>query len=418
MNSFFEELKKRGLVAQTTDELQLSKLFDSKVSLYCGFDPTADSLHVGSLLPLITMLRFQKEGHKVFALIGGATAMIGDPSFKAQERVLNDVSTVLSFKNAISKQISQLLGQVQLVDNDSWTCNLSVIDFLRDIGKHFSVNTMLAKDSVRSRIERQDQGISFTEFSYQLLQAMDFHHLFKHHNCQLQLGGSDQWGNITAGIDLIHKRQGNSAVVAGLTLPLLVKSDGQKFGKSETGTIWLHPNKTSAFDFFQFWLKLSDEDVQKIFKMLSFRSVTEIDKILEEDKTREKPMAQQLLAQELTCFVFGQEALDAVLNNSNALFNCDAESMNEDDFVNLQKNGMKALVSDEVKLVSLLVQLQLATSKTQARQFMLGGGIYINGKKLIVGEVHLNEFEISDFKFGKFAIIQRGKREFRLLIRQ
>lgn len=418
MNIFFEELKKRGLVAQTTDEQQLSTLFDSKVSLYCGFDPTADSLHVGSLLPLITMLRFQKEGHKVFALIGGATAMIGDPSFKAQERVLNDVGTVLSFKDAISRQISHLLGQVQLVDNNSWTNNLSVIDFLRDIGKHFSVNTMLAKDSVRSRIERQDQGISFTEFSYQLLQAMDFHHLFKNHNCQLQLGGSDQWGNITAGIDLIHKKQGNSAMVAGLTLPLLVKSDGQKFGKSETGAVWLDPKKTSAFDFFQFWLKLSDKDVQKFFKMLSFRSVEEIDQILKEDEVRQKPMAQQLLAQELTSFVFGQDALDGVLNNSSTLFDCDMENMKEHDFVGLQKNGMKSLVTNEVKLVSLLVQMQLATSKTQARQFMLGGGIYINGKKLIVAEAHLNEFEISDFKFNKFAIIQRGKREFRLLIRQ
>ena len=313
MNAFIEELKQRGLVSQMTDEQKISTLLDNGVSLYCGFDPTADSLHVGSLLPLITMLRFKKAGHTVFPLIGGATGMIGDPSFKAQERTLNDEATVHKFKEGISAQIKSILGDVELVDNHTWTSQMSIIDFLRDVGKHFSVNAMMSKDSVRSRLEREDQGISFTEFSYQLLQSMDFHHLWKEKGCQLQLGGSDQWGNITAGIDLIHKREGNDVVATGLTMPLLVKSDGTKFGKSESGAVWLSADKTSPFDFFQFWLKVADADIPKFFKMLSFRSVEEIDRILAEDSQRDKPMAQQLLAEELTALIHGEEALNSVI---------------------------------------------------------------------------------------------------------
>lgn len=415
MNVFIEELKQRGLVSQMTDEQKISNLLDNGASLYCGFDPTADSLHVGSLLPLITMLRFKKAGHTVFPLIGGATGMIGDPSFKAQERSLNDEETVLQFKAGISAQIKSILGDVELVDNHTWTSQMSVIDFLRDVGKHFSVNSMMSKDSVRSRIEREEQGISFTEFSYQLLQSMDFHHLWKEKGCQLQLGGSDQWGNITAGIDLIHKREGNDVVATGLTMPLLVKSDGTKFGKSESGAVWLSSDKTSPFDFFQFWLKVADSDIPKFFKMLSFRSVEEIDKILEDDMQRDKPIAQQLLAEELTALIHGEESLHSVLRNTKALFEGNFENMLEIDFINLEKNGMPSVETQELNILDFMVNTGLAKSRRQGREFIMSGAVQVNGNKIICDEDKLNELTITDLRFNKFAVIQRGKREFRLL---
>ncbi len=415
MNVFIEELKQRGLVSQMTDEQKISTLLDNGVSLYCGFDPTADSLHVGSLLPLITMLRFKKAGHTVFPLIGGATGMIGDPSFKAQERTLNDEKTVLKFKEGISEQIKSILGNVELVDNHTWTSQMSIIDFLRDVGKHFSVNSMMSKDSVRSRLEREDQGISFTEFSYQLLQSMDFHHLWKEKGCQLQLGGSDQWGNITAGIDLIHKREGNDVVATGLTMPLLVKSDGTKFGKSESGAVWLSADKTSPFDFFQFWLKVADADIPKFFKMLSFRSVEDIERILEEDLQRAKPIAQQLLAEELTALIHGEDALNSVLRNTKALFEGNFENMHEIDFVNLEKNGMVTVETADLNVLEFMVSTGLSKSKRQGREFILSGAVQINGQKVVCEEDQLNDLMITDLRFDKFAVIQRGKREFRLL---
>lgn len=415
MHSFINELKQRGLVSQITDEAKVSTLLDNGVSLYCGFDPTADSLHVGSLLPLITMLRFKKAGHRVFPLIGGATGMIGDPSGKSQERNLNSDDTVIEFKKSIVEQIKGVLGDVEVVDNHDWTANLSIIDFLRDIGKHFSVNTMLQKDSVRSRIERDDQGISFTEFSYQLLQSMDFWHLMKDKGCQLQIGGSDQWGNITSGIDLIHRKEGNDVVATGLTIPLLVKSDGTKFGKSESGTVWLSAKKTTPFDFFQFWLKVSDSDIERFFKMLSFRSVEEIEAIIAADKSGNRPMAQRLLAEELTALVHGQEGLDAVLKNTQALFDNNFGSFDVAGFERLEENGMPTVVTSDVNVLELLVSTGLAKSKRQGREFIQSGAIQVNGAKLSAQEDELNSLEFTDFKFDTFLVLQRGKREFRLI---
>lgn len=415
MHSFINELKQRGLVSQITDEAKVSTLLDNGVSLYCGFDPTADSLHVGSLLPLITMLRFKKAGYRVFPLIGGATGMIGDPSGKSQERNLNSDDTVIEFKKSIVEQIKGVLGDVEVVDNHDWTANLSIIDFLRDIGKHFSVNTMLQKDSVRSRIERDDQGISFTEFSYQLLQSMDFWHLMKDKGCQLQIGGSDQWGNITSGIDLIHRKEGNDVVATGLTIPLLVKSDGTKFGKSESGTVWLSSKKTTPFDFFQFWLKVSDSDIERFFKMLSFRSVEEIEAIISADKSGNRPMAQRLLAEELTALVHGQEGLDAVLKNTQALFDNNFGSFDVAGFERLEENGMPTVVTSDVNVLELLVSTGLAKSKRQGREFIQSGAIQVNGAKLSAQEDELNSLELTDFKFDTFLVLQRGKREFRLI---
>lgn len=414
MNTFLQELHDRGLISQLTDINKINEILNANTTLYCGFDPTADSLHVGSLLPLITLLRFKKAGHTILPLIGGATGMIGDPSGKAKERTLNDEDTVISFKNAITHQIKTVLGQdVNVVDNVEWTSGMSVLSFLRDIGKHFSVNAMLNKDSVKSRIEREEQGISFTEFSYQLMQSMDFHHLFKNKGCSLQLGGSDQWGNITSGIDLIHKKEGNDAKVAGITIPLLVKSNGEKFGKSESGAVWLSAEKTSPFDFFQFWLNISDEDIKRFFKMFSFRSIKDIEQIFEEDKERKKPIAQRLLAIELTELVHGVEAKDSVLHIAKALFESDFEDMNEKDFNELEQSGMKVLESSDLNLVSSIVSSGLAKSRTQAREFIKSGAISINGVKVINGD-EINTAIITDIKFNQFAILQRGKKEFRL----
>ncbi len=414
MNTFLQELQDRGLINQLTDTNKINQILDKKATLYCGFDPTADSLHVGSLLPLITLLRFKKAGHTILPLIGGATGMIGDPSGKAKERTLNDEGTVISFKNAITNQIKNIVGDVKVVDNVEWTSGMSVLSFLRDIGKHFSVNMMLNKDSVKSRIEREEQGISFTEFSYQLLQSMDFHHLFKEMNCNLQLGGSDQWGNITSGIDLIHKKEGNDTQVAGITIPLLVKANGEKFGKSESGAIWLSAEKTSPFDFFQFWLNVSDEDIKRFFKMFSFRSIEEIDKIFKEDENRTKPLAQRLLAIELTELVHGTAAKNSVLHMAKALFESDFEDMEKEDFIGLEKSGMKILETSDLGLISNIVSSGLAKSRTQAREFLKSGAISINGKKVII-EDDVNTSVITDIKFDHFCILQRGRKEFRLI---
>jgi tyrosyl-tRNA synthetase len=417
MNVFLNELKQRGLVAQLTNEEKITTQLNSGAKLYCGFDPTADSLHVGSLLPLITLLRFKKAGHTIMPLIGGATGMIGDPSFKAQERTLNDESTVTVFKTAIISQIQSILGNdVVVVDNNDWTANMNVIEFLRDIGKHFSVNAMINRDSVKSRLEREDQGISFTEFSYQLLQSMDFWHLFKNEGCSMQLGGSDQWGNITTGIDLIHKREGNDAIATGLTIPLVTKSDGTKFGKTESGAVWLSAEKTSPFNFFQFWLKTTDNDIEKLFKMFSFKSVDEINEVLAADKERTKPMAQQLLAEEMTLIVHGQEALDAVLRMNNALFDNNFDKLEENDFLLLEKDGMPSISTSETSLLELLVIAGLAKSKREARDFVKAGAVFINGVRNMAREFdEINELKVNDFKFSKFAILQRGKRNFVLI---
>lgn len=414
MKKFINELKQRGLISQITDETKLIELLEDESSLYCGFDPTAESLHVGSLLPLITLLRFKKEGKSVIPLIGGATGMIGDPSGKSSERNLNSEDVVESFKLKIDSQIKSIIGEVEVVDNNNWTKHLSVIDFLRDIGKHFSVNTMISKESVKNRIEREDQGISFTEFTYQILQSMDFWHLFKNKNCKIQIGGSDQWGNITAGMDLIHKKEGNDCKVAGLTMPLLVKSDGTKFGKSESGTVWLSPEKTRPFDFFQFWLKVSDTDVEKFLKMLSFKSIEEIDSIIESDKLRTKPIAQRILAEEMTLIVHGEQTLQSILRVTEALFENKFDNMTEEDFINLNKDGIQLIETEELNIVELLLLSGLVKSKRQARELITSNAITVNGIKQKFEEGETNDFEIRNFKEG-FVVIQKGKREFRLI---
>ena len=323
--SVIKDLQSRGLIAQTTDIEALDALLnEQKISLYCGFDPTADSLHIGHLLPVLALRRFQQAGHTPIALVGGATGMIGDPSFKAAERSLNSAETVAGWVESIRNQLTPFLSfdgdnAAIMANNADWFGSMNCLDFLRDIGKHFSVNAMLNKESVKQRIERDDVGISFTEFAYSLLQGYDFAELNKRHGAVLEIGGSDQWGNITAGIDLtrrLHQKQ-----VFGLTLPLVTKSDGTKFGKTEGGAVWLNAKKTSPYQFYQFWLKVADADVYKFLKYFTFLSIEEIDAIEAKDKASgTKPEAQRILAEEMTRLIHGEEALAAAQRISESLF--------------------------------------------------------------------------------------------------
>lgn len=408
----FKELQERGIVKQVTHD-SLEQRLEQPISLYCGFDPTADSLHVGSLLPMVTMLRFKKAGHTVIPLVGGATGMIGDPSGKSQERTLNGIDTINTFKTHIQQQITSIVGE-PCVDNLSWTSQINMIEFLRDFGKFFTVNSMLAKESVKNRIEREDQGISFTEFSYMLLQAMDFLHLFKSHNCQLQLGGSDQWGNITAGTELVRKKLGSDVDCFGLTMPLLTNSEGQKFGKSESGAVWLDPKKTSPFKFFQFWLSTSDTDVYKFLRLFSFKSLDDIQKIENEDKNSgKKPMAQQLLAEEMTLLVHGQEALDSVLRMNHALFTSEFDKLSIDDFKQLKEDGTPFLqVTESTSLVELLVSTDLAKSKRESRQFIASGAVLVNGVKETFENATIHP---QNGFYNTFVVLKRGKKNFSII---
>ena len=375
--SLTKDLQSRGLIKQTTNDEKVFELLNSSsVTFYCGFDPTADSLHVGSLLPLITMLRLKKAGHTPLALMGGATALIGDPSFKKGERAMLTPEVVQENLKGIRSQIESILGNVELVNNFDWIKEISLLDFLRDQGKCFTINSMISKDNVKTRLEDPDKSISFTEFSYSLLQGEDFRHLFRKHNCVLQVGGSDQWSNVLAGIELIKKTDNGEAF--GLTIPLLVKSDGNKFGKSESGNVWLDKNKTSVFDFFQFFMKTSDFDVLDLLKKMTFLSLDQI-KVLELSlKTApHKREAQRALAVELTSLVHGEnECLLAIKQTENLFNSVDLTSAE----IDLQITSNEA---SSLSIADLLVKAHLSPSKTMARKDMAGGGVRINQDKIL-----------------------------------
>lgn len=413
------QLQQRGLVAQTTDAAALDELLaKQKITLYCGFDPTADSLHLGHLVPLLTLKRFQMGGHTPIALVGGATGMIGDPSFKATERQLNTTEVVAGWVEKIRAQLAPFLSYegenaAILANNYDWLGNVSLLDFLRDVGKHFSVNAMINKESVKQRLNRDDQGISFTEFSYSLLQSYDFAELNKKHNCMLQVGGSDQWGNITSGIDLTRRL--NKQTVYGLTVPLVTKSDGTKFGKTEGGAIWLNPTKTSPYQFYQFWLNTADADVYKFLGFFTFFTEDEIEKIEATDKESGKaPQAQRILGEEVTRLVHGEEALKAAQRISHSLFAEDQSDLTADDFTQLAQDGLPSVnVSGSLNIVDALVQANLASSKTQAKQFVESGAAVVNGQKVIdTGFV----FGAENKRFDQYAILRRGKKNHALLV--
>ncbi|MFM5533770.1 tyrosine--tRNA ligase [Aeromonas veronii] len=411
-----DELTERGLVAQNSDPAALADHLATPRTVYCGFDPTAGSLHIGHLVPLLMLRRFQLAGHTPVALVGGATGLIGDPSFKATERSLNSADTVQGWVASLSAQIRALLpadeglSAPQLVNNGDWMGQMSALDFLRDIGKHFSVNAMLARESVRQRLARPDQGISFTEFSYALLQSYDFAVLHQRLGCTLQIGGNDQWGNITSGMDLTRRL--HQAQVHGMTLPLITKADGTKFGKTEGGAVWLDPALTSPYAFYQFWLGTADEDVYRFLRYYSFMPLTEIEALEAEDATRQgRKLAQQVLANELTELVHGKAALAAVQRISELLFSGDVTRLGESDLAQLAQDGMpSSIISGETDLVSLLVSCGLANSRRIARELLAAGAISLNG--VLKQDDRLSA---TDRLFGRYLLLRRGKKQYHLV---
>ena len=432
MKSVIQDLQSRGLIAQTTDIEALDALLnEQKIALYCGFDPTADSLHIGHLLPVLALRRFQQAGHTPIALVGGATGMIGDPSFKAVERSLNSAETVAGWVESIRNQLKPFLSfegenAAIMANNADWFGSMNCLDFLRDIGKHFSVNAMLNKESVKQRIERDDVGISFTEFAYSLLQGYDFAELNKRHGAVLEIGGSDQWGNITAGIDLTRRL--NQKQVFGLTLPLVTKSDGTKFGKTEGGAVWLNAKKTSPYQFYQFWLKVADADVYKFLKYFTFLSIEEIDAIEAKDQASgTKPEAQRILAEEMTRLIHGEAALQAAQRITESLFAEDQSSLTESDFEQLALDGLPAFeVSGSLNVVEALVKTGLASSNKEARGFVNSKAVLLNGQAAELNNPnHAAErpddaYLLTDAhkRFGKYTILRRGKRNHALLVWQ
>jgi tyrosyl-tRNA synthetase len=414
------ELQSRGLVAFISSDSELAEhLAGGCRTLYCGFDPTADSLHVGSLVPLLALRRFQQAGHRPVALVGGATGMIGDPSFKTKERKLNTLDTTRAWTEKIRAQVSRFVdfdcgeNSAVVVNNYDWTASLDVLTFLRDIGKHFSVNSMVQKESVRQRLEREGDGISFTEFTYMILQAYDFAVLNRDMGCTLQIGGSDQWGNIAAGIDL--SRRLNQQQVFGLTLPLITKSDGTKFGKTEDGTIWLDSSKTSAYAFYQFWLNTADADVYRFIRFFTFLPVEEVSALEIADKAAAKPEAQRVLAKEVTRLVHGNDGLMAAERITDALFTGQFARLSSDDFQQLALDGLPCsrCAGMSVGLVELLVSSGLASSNRMAREFIANGSVQVNGEKISdVGA----QLPIARALLGKYFLIRRGKKHFHLVV--
>jgi tyrosyl-tRNA synthetase len=459
--NIFEELQWRELIATATEGtperlgypplitrgdlnaqfVNPASVSEKPLTLYCGFDPTGDSLHVGHLVPLLALRRFQNAGHHPIAVAGGATGSIGDPSGKSAERQLLTKEQIKANVESVRPQLAKLLdfeakqNPAKLVDNADWTAGLSYLDFLRDIGKHFSVNQMVAKESIRARMEDREVGISYTEFSYMLLQAFDFYVLCRDHNCELQIGGSDQWGNITAGIDLIRKKLGRQAY--GLTLPLITKADGTKFGKTESGAVWLDPKKTSVYRFYQFWINTDDRDVIRYLKFFTFLPQDEIAAL--EKKHAENPGAREAhktLATEVTKMLHGQEELNVAIRASEILFGGNLDGIDEktfeeifalptDLFVQVQKAftiagrelGGAPLVFIEkqrldgtgIPLVELLVHAGLCPSKGQARKDIEGGGVNVNN----IRETNFHRAVTSnDLLFGKHLLLRKGKKNY------
>ena len=422
--SILDDLQWRGMVADCTDVPGLShRLAASPITLYCGFDPTADSLHVGNLVPLLALRRFQLFGHHPIALAGGSTGSIGDPSGKTQERQLLTQQTLSENIASVKVQLAKLLdfdtptNPARLLDNASWTSAVSFIDFLRDIGKHFSVNVMIAKESVRARMEDRETGISYTEFSYMLLQAFDFYHLRKEMNCELQIGGSDQWGNITAGTDLCRKKM--AAVCYGLTLPLITNADGSKFGKTVAGAVWLSPLRTSVYRFYQFWVRTDDRDVARYLKYFTFLSRSEIEAL--ESQHAEKPearVAHRALAKAVTDLIHGEQATQEAMRASEILFGGELAGISESTFndivgeVPTQSIARSSLEGAGLSLIDLLVTAGLATSRGQARKDIEGGGIYLNNVR--IADV-ARAVTTSELLFDRHLLLRKGKRNYSCL---
>jgi tyrosyl-tRNA synthetase len=418
--SILEELKWRGLVADCTDAAELAKRIAAPITLYCGFDPTADSLHVGNLVPLLALRRFQLLGHHPIAVAGGATGSIGDPSGKTAERQLLTPEILAHNVARVKEQLKRLLdfetkkNPAQLLDNAKWTAETTLLDFLRNVGKHFSVNQMVAKESVRARMEDREAGISYTEFSYMLLQALDFFVLYRDCNCELQIGGSDQWGNITAGIDLIRKKLGKTAY--GLTLPLITNADGTKFGKTVAGAIWLDPKRTSVYRFYQFWINTDDRDVIRYLKFFTFLAKEEIDALEKKHVDNPGPReAHRALAKAVTDLIHGPGATAEAVRASEILFGGELKSIAESTFneivgeVPTREIEKLKLDGAGLPLIELLVHAGLCPSKGQARKDIEGGGVNVNN----IREASATRAVVSnDLLFGKHLLLRKGKKNY------
>lgn len=428
--ALIDDLKARGLYNDCTGEADLvARLESGCQTLYCGFDPTADSLHIGSLVPLLVLKRFQQAGHKPLALVGGATGLIGDPSFKAAERKLNGPEVVGQWVEKLKAQVSRFIdfdshgnkgeNSAKVVNNLDWVGGMNMLDFLRDVGKYFSVNQMIQKESVKQRLDRDSGGISFTEFSYMILQSYDFAKLNELENCILQIGGSDQWGNITGGTELTRRMNGNQ--VFGLTLPLVTKSDGTKFGKTESGTIWLDPSKTSPYAFYQFWLNTADADAYKFLKYFTFLSVGEIDAIEAEDaQIQGRKTAQPILAKEVTQLLHGEEGLVAAQRITEALFSGDAAQLSENDLEQIKLDGLPSSDLTEGELVdkpltSLLSEAGLGQGK-QIKDALGRNAVIVNGEAYGMDALMAAPQIFSKEKalFGRFFITKLGKKKHHL----
>ncbi len=407
MDNVYDELKARGLINQETSE-DIKEILKEKQTVYCGFDPTGDSLHVGHLLPIVILKHFENYGHKNIALVGGATGLIGDPSGKKDERTLNTKETVKKYSDLIEKQLLRFLNQEQTLftNNANWFSQLSAIDFLRDYGKNFGINYMINKDSVSSRLET---GLSFTEFAYTIIQAIDFAHLYENYNCTFQIGGSDQWGNITSGLELIRKRNEN-AQAYGLTVPLVTKSDGSKFGKTEGGAVWLDPEKTSPYEFYQFFLNTDDESVIRYLKTFTFVSLEEIKSL--EEQVKEKPFlreAQKVLAKEMVKFVHGEDSVKIVEKISEVLFTGNLSDLTVEEIENNFNSIKRYDLEDNINILDLLINSELASSKREARELINSKSIKLNGNSLEDCE----EIITKDKAIGqKYILLKRGKKKF------
>jgi tyrosyl-tRNA synthetase len=416
-----DQLEQRGIIEQVTNRKALDELLAKPgATIYVGFDPTADSLHVGHMLPALMLARFQRAGHRPIVLVGGATGMVGDPSFRASERQLMSVEDIRANCVAIGKQLARFVSfegsnGALMVNNADWTAPISHLEWLRDVGKYFTVNYMLAKESVRSRLEDRDQGISYTEFSYMLLQANDFLYLFDHHSCTIQGGGSDQWGNITAGIELIRKARAGEAF--GVTFPLLTTSSGEKFGKSAGNAVWLDPAKTSPYQFYQYWIRTEDAEVEKLLKLFTFLEVGEIATILTtHQQAPEQRVAQKRLAMEMTRLVHGEEKLAQAIASSEALFGGELSGLSDSDLADIFADVPSFTIEVDaiakgLRLPDLLVRAGAAKSKGEATRLVAAGGVYLNNKRADDGTKMLSK---SDLASESMFVVRVGKKSYYL----
>ncbi|MBN2309812.1 MAG: tyrosine--tRNA ligase [Candidatus Hydrogenedentes bacterium] len=419
--TLFEELTWRGFVNQITHD-ELARLIDmERFTVYCGFDPSADSLHIGQILPILLLRHFQRHGHKVIALVGGATGMIGDPGGKTEERQLLSREQVEANAAGLRGQLGRFLdfdgpNPATMLNNADWLAPLPLIDFLRDIGKHFSVNVMMARESVRRRLEDREHGISFTEFSYSLLQSYDFLHLHDTCDCRLQVGGSDQWGNIVAGMDLTRRLRGTETF--GLTFPLLTKSDGTKFGKSEAGAVWLDPARTSPYKMFQFFINQADADVPRLLRLLTNLPKDEIEAL--EARCEEAPEArdgQRRLAEEVTGLIHGEEALQNAIRAAKAMFGGELRGLDdatlEDVFSEVPSTQLpRSALAEQRPLIDVLVDAGVFDSKGQARRMLRSGGLYLNNERVTAEDAVLGEASLCS---ATMAVVRKGKKDYHLL---